>query len=188
MTTRTADGRQCYNERDKVTLEINNQERQDCMAEVQIEDRKDGTYNVSYFVSEAGKLNASIKVNGNHVRGSPFGVQVKDREYKPVLSFGQQGSSAGKFEGPFAVAVNNSDEMAVTEGDNHRVQVFRRDGTYLRCFGGLGHGKGEFYSPYGIAFDQNGNILVSDTVTIAFKFSMNKEEPGCVWWIGRKCR
>ena len=163
LTTRTADGRQCYNERDEVTLEINNQRRQDCMAEVQIEDRKDGTYNVSYFVSEAGKLNTSVKVNGDHVCGSPFGVQVKDREYKLVLSFGQQGSSAGKFDGSFAVAVNNRDEIAVTDGENQRVQVFRSDGTYLRCFGGPGQGKGEFYTPLGTVFDQYGNILVSDS-------------------------
>lgn len=163
LTTRTADGRQCYNERDEVTLEINNQQRQDCMAQVQIEDRKDGTYNICYFVSEAGKLNASVKVNGDHVRGSPFGVRVKDREYKPVLSFGQQGSSAGTVGASLAVAVNNRDEIAVTEAENNRVHVFRSDGTYLRCFGGPGQGKGEFEFPMGIAFDQNGNILVSDS-------------------------
>ena len=162
LTTRTADGRQCYNERDEVRLEINNQQRQDCMSEVQIEDRKDGTYSISYFVTEGGKLNASVKVNGDHVHGSPFGVQVKDREYKLVLSFGQQGSSAGKFEMPFGVAVNNRDEIAVTDGKNRLVQVFRNDGTYLRCFGAYGDGKGEFKSPIGIAFDETGNILVSD--------------------------
>ena len=163
LTTRTADGRQCYNEWDEVTLEINNRQRQDCMSEVQIEDRKDGTYSISYFVSEAGKLDASVKVNRDHVRGSPFSVQVKDREYKPVLSFGQQGSSVGKFCLPVGVAVNNRDEIALTEGKNHRVQVFRSDGTYLRYFGGPGHGKGEFNHACGIAFDQNGNILVSDS-------------------------
>ena len=162
LTTKTADGRQCYNKWDEVTLEINNQQRQDCMAQVQIEDRKDGTYNISYFVSEAGKLEASVKVNGDHVRGSPFGVQVKDREYKPVLSFGQEGSSAGKFLVPVGVAVNNRDEIAVTDDENDRVHVFRSDGTYLRCFGGPGEGKGEFDSPWGIAFDRDGNILVSD--------------------------
>jgi len=162
LTTRAADGRQCYNEQAEVTLEIHNQQRQDCMTEVQIEDRKDGTYNISYFVSEAGKLIASVKVNGDNVRGSPFGVQVKVREYKPVLSFGQQGSSAGMFDGPVAVAVNNRDEIAVTELRNQRVQVFRNNGTYLRCFGGPGRGKGELDGPFGIAFDQNGNILVSD--------------------------
>lgn len=79
MTTRAADGRQCYNEQAEVTLEIHNQQLQDCMTEVQIDDRKDGTCNISYFVSEAGKLNAYVKVNGDHVRGSPFGVQVKAR-------------------------------------------------------------------------------------------------------------
>ena len=112
-------------------------------------------------MSEAGKLNASVRVNGDHVRGSPFGVQVKVREYKPVLSFGQHGSSTGMFDCPVAVAVNNRDEIAVIEGDNQRVQVFRNNGTYLRCFGGPGDGKGEFESPFGIAFDQNGNIFVS---------------------------
>lgn len=160
LTTRDADGGQCYNEQDEVTLEIHNQQLQDCMTEVQIDDRKDGNYNISYFVSEARKLNASVKVNGGHVRGSPFGVQVKAREYKPVLSFGQQGSSAEVFGLPFGVAVNNRDEIAVTDGGNQRVQVFRNDGTYPRCFGGPGHGKGEFESPFGIAFEQNGNIFV----------------------------
>lgn len=78
-----------------------------------------------------------------------------------MLSFGQQGSSAGMFELPFGVAVNNRDEIAVNDVGNQRVQVFRNDGTDLRCFGGPGHGKGEFESPFGIAFDQNGNIFVS---------------------------
>ena len=93
------------------------------------------------------KLNASVKVNG--VLGSPFGVQAKDREYKPLLSFGQQGSSAGMFDAPVGVAVNNCDEIAVTDVKNHRVQVFLNDGTYLRCFGGRGRGKGEFDRPVG---------------------------------------
>ena len=85
LTTRNTDGRWCYSERDKVTLEINNQQRHDCMAEVQIEDREDGTYSISYFVTEAGKLDVSVKVNDNHVRGSPFGIQVKDREYNTCV-------------------------------------------------------------------------------------------------------
>ena len=163
LTTRTAKGRQCYNEQDEVTLKINNGQRQPCMSEVHIEDRKDGTYSISYFVSEAGKLDASVKVNGDHVRGSPFGIQAKDREYKTVLSFGRKGSSAGKFGEPFGVTVNNRDEIAVTEVENSRVQVSRSDGTFLRCFGGHGHGKGEFDVPCGVAFDENGNILVSDS-------------------------
>ena len=163
LTTRNTHGRRCYSERDKITLEINNQQRHDCMTEVQIEDCEDGTYNISYFVTEAGKLDASVKVNGNHVSGSPFGIQVKDREYKPVLSFGQHGSSAGTLGSPWGVAVNNRDEIAVSEDENDRVQVFRSDGTFLRCFGGFGHEKGEFHYPRGIAYDQNGNIFVSDS-------------------------
>ena len=61
------------------------------------------------------------------------------------------------------VAVNHRDEIAVTDSDNHRVQIFRNDGTYIRSFGKKGDKKGEFKFPFGIAFDKNGNIIVVDT-------------------------
>ena len=76
---------------------------------------------------------------------------------------GQHGSSAGTLGSPWGVAVNNRDEIAVSEDENDRVQVFRCDGTFLRCFGGFGYEKGKFHYPRGIAFDQNGNIFVSDS-------------------------
>ncbi|XP_078364721.1 E3 ubiquitin-protein ligase TRIM71-like [Oculina patagonica] len=162
LTTRNAEGTQCHNECDKIALEIINSDGQDCMTEMQIENRKDGTYRISYFVTEAGKLNVSVKVNGDHIRGSPFAFQAKYREYKPVFSFGEEGSSAGMLSKPWGVAVNNRDEIAVTETGNDRVQVFRSDGTHLKCFGASGNGKGQFSFPGGIAFDQNNNILVAD--------------------------
>ena len=64
---------------------------------------------------------AVVKVNEEQVRDSPFPVQVKPRQFRPVLSFGQQGSSAGSFKEPFGVAVNERDEIAVTDLGNDRV-------------------------------------------------------------------
>ena len=63
---------------------------------------------------------------------------------------------------PWGVAVNNLNEIAVTELNNHRVSVFSSDGTHLISFGRMGPNPGEFNWPTGIAFDNNGNIIVAD--------------------------
>ena len=47
-----------------------------------------------------------MRVNGEHVRGSPFEVQIKPRQLRPVLSFGQQVSSDGMFSYTWGIAVN----------------------------------------------------------------------------------
>ena len=49
---------------------------------------------------------------------SPFEVQVKPRQFRPVLCFGQRGLFAGMFTSPWGVAVNERNEIAVTETDN----------------------------------------------------------------------
>ena len=100
-----------------------------------------------------------MKVNGEHVRGSPFEVQVKPRQFRPVLSFGKQGSSDGKFDLLWGVAVNEENNVAVT--DSSRVQVFSSNGTHLRSFGRKGDQQGEFDGPAGIVFN-NDSIIVAD--------------------------
>ena len=85
----------------------------------------------------------TVKVNGEHVRDSPFAVQVTPFQFKPVLSFGKVGSSEGMFSFPWGVAVNAKDEIAVTDRENHRVQIFNSEGNYLRSFGRRGTRKGE---------------------------------------------
>ena len=165
LTTRNAEGKRCYaEERDHVRVEIKTRQGHDCAAKVQLQDNKDGTYRISYFVQEAGIWDASVKVNGESVCGSPFIIHVRPRQFKPTLSFGQRGSSVEMFSGAWGVAVDErSDIIAVTENINHRVQVFSSDGSYLRAFGAKGDQQGEFNCPTGIAFDVNENIIVADS-------------------------
>ena len=80
LTTRNAEGEQCYEERDCVTVEIRNQQGHDCATKARVQDNKDGSYKISYFAKETGQCEASVKFNGEHVRGSPFAVQVKPRQ------------------------------------------------------------------------------------------------------------
>ena len=164
LTTRNAKGEQCYNERDCVTVEIKNQQGHDCAMEVRFKDEKDGSYKVRYFPKDTGKYQVSVKVNEEHISGSPFPVKPKSRQFRHVLSFGQQGSSVGMLDGPYGVAVNERDEIAVTDSNNHRVQVFSSDGTYLRYFGRKGDKQGEFNWPAVIAFDKNGRSIVVDSL------------------------
>ena len=117
--------------------------------------------------SEAEGKESSKVTDGNkgaNVRDSPLEAQVQTKRYIPVLSFGQKGESVGEFNGPWGVAVNDRDEIAVTELWNGRVSVFSSDGTHLRSFGRWGQKNGEFNLPSGIAFDSHGNIVVADGV------------------------
>ena len=162
LTTRNVEGRRCYNERDNVTVEIRNERGRECATEVRINDNKDGLYQISYSSRDPGRYKVTVKVNGKHVRNSPFTVQVKPFQFRPVLSFGKEGSSVGMFNFPWGVAVNARGEIAVTDHNNHRVQIFNSDGNYLRSFGREGNKAGEFKNPRGITFGNNGNIFVAD--------------------------
>ena len=164
LTTRNAEGEQCYEARDCVTVEIRNQQGQDCATKLRVQDNKDSSYKIRYFAKETGRCRLSVNLNEKHVHGSPFATEVKPRQFKPVLSFGQLGSSAGTLCCPWGVAVNERDEIAVTEFGNHRIKVLSSDGTYVRSFGTMGDKQGGFHFPTGIAFDRkNGNILVVDS-------------------------
>ena len=163
LTTKTAEGRQCYNKRDRVTVvEIRDERGRECGTEVRINDNKNGQYKISYSLKEQGRYSIIIKVNGEHVSDSPYDLLVKSFQFKPVLSFGKKGSSVGKFNGPWGVAVSDTDETAVTDYCNHRVQIFDSGGNYLRYFGRQGAKQGEFNYPVGICFDNNRNIFVAD--------------------------
>ena len=74
LTTRNADGEQCYEALDCVKVEIRNRQGQDCAKKARVQDNKDGSYKISYFAKETGKCDLSVKVNEDHVYGSPFAV------------------------------------------------------------------------------------------------------------------
>ena len=163
MTTQDTEGKKCYDEGDRVSLEIRSEQGQDSATKARILDNKDGSYKISYFAKNTGECNVSVKVNGQQVHGSPFVVSVKPRQYRSVSSFGHQSSIAEMLRKPWGVAVNERNEIAVTETGNNRVFVFSSDGIYIRSFGSKGDKQREFNYPAGVAFDSmNGNIIVVD--------------------------
>uniref|UniRef100_A0A665W8L6 Tripartite motif-containing protein 2 n=1 Tax=Echeneis naucrates TaxID=173247 RepID=A0A665W8L6_ECHNA len=85
---------------------------------------------------------------------------------KLVTKFGNRGNGdrqfAGTLNGPHFAAVNNNNEIIVTDFHNHSVKVFNTEGEFLLKFGSNGEGNGQFNAPTGVAVDVNGNIIVAD--------------------------
>ena len=162
LITRNAERKQWYSEHDRVTVEIKDEQERECVTEVRIDDNKDGIYNISYYPSVQGTFKLLVKVNGEHIVGSPFTVIVKPFHVQPVRSFGRLGSGDGVFQAPLGVAVNDRDEIVVADQFNHRVQVFDSGGAFLRSFGHKGKNDGEFNNPFGIAIDKDRNIFVAE--------------------------
>ena len=162
LTTRNAERNQWYDERDRVTVEIKDEQGQECVTEVKVKDMKDGTYHVRFYPRVQGTFKLYVIVNEEHIRGSPFTMSVKPFHVKPVLCFGENGTGDGMFMFSRGVAVTDKDEIVVADECNHRVQVFDSNGTFLRSFGHQGKNAGEFSCPDGIAIDKDGNIFVAD--------------------------
>jgi DNA-binding beta-propeller fold protein YncE len=116
-------------------------------------------YEVSYQATIRGRHQLHIKVEGEHIKGSPFTVTVK----LPVKKLGTPVRVIGGLSCPWGVAVNQRGEIIVVEYSGNHVSIFSPTGEKLRSFGSQGSGQGQFSCPRGVAVDDDGNILVVDS-------------------------
>ncbi len=77
-------------------------------------------------------------------------------------SWGGGGTGPGQFDRPEGIAVDAKDRVYVADSCNHRVQVFDREGVFLREFGKAGAGLGEMSYPYDIQIDREGRVFVCE--------------------------
>ena len=93
-------------------------------------------------------------------------IQVFDLQGKFLRKWGSYGSSTGQFQHPFATALafenGTVSEVFVTDYNRHRVQVFDKNGSFLRTFGTAGNGVNQFYYPTGIAFGPDSLLYVAN--------------------------
>jgi DNA-binding beta-propeller fold protein YncE len=80
----------------------------------------------------------------------------------------QYGAEYGEFRLPYQVAIDRQGQVWVTDTDNERVQVFTREGRFVRAFGAnnadgtIGSLPGQFHKPYGAASDCVGNVYITE--------------------------
>ena len=118
-----------------------------------------GKYEIGYKATSRGRHKLHIKVEREHIKGSPFPVTVK----LPVQKLGKElVRTIGGLTQPLGVTVNQKKELIVTEMGGNRVSIFNSKGEKIRSFGSQGSGNGQFNSPHGVAVDDGGDILVVD--------------------------
>ncbi len=127
-----------------------------------VERRGESQYKISYQPTIMGMHQLHIKVEGQHIRGSPFSVNVWSPEKMvstPILTI-------GGVMGPRGVAINQKGEVVVAEGGRggHCVTVCSSSGKKLRSFGTFHHNDDKYYNPVGVAVDNEENVLVADSV------------------------
>jgi hypothetical protein len=73
---------------------------------------------------------------------------------KPINSFGSGGSQSGKFSMPTGITYEKvSNQLAVADTLNGRVQFFDTAGAFRKSIGAVGSGPLKFTSPQGVAFE-----------------------------------
>ena len=115
-----------------------------------------GQYEISYQATSRGRHQLHIKVEGVHIKGSPFPVIVK----LPVEKLGTPLKTITGLKGPWGVAISSKGNIIVAEKSSHCVSVFSPDGKKIKSFDSPGLGLGQFNRPEGVAVDDEDSILV----------------------------
>ena len=151
------EGRVCPEPVESLTCELTSDTNRDIM-KGSLKKRKDGQFEMSYQASSRGRHQLHIKVEGEHIKGSPFSVTVK----LPVRELGTPVRSINGVNGPWGVAINQQGQVVVVEHGGNCVSIFNSTGEKIRSFGSRGSAQGQLIHPYGVAIDDDGNILVVD--------------------------
>ena len=80
-----------------------------------------------------------------------------------ISDIGFTGRGHGDFLCPGGLALDNQENVYVTDQSVHKIVIFDKDGVFLGKWGEVGSGEGQFNRPSGIAFDKDDNLYVVDT-------------------------
>ena len=75
--------------------------------------------------------------------------------------FGSTGSGNGRFKNPTYAALDDANNLYVTDCENHRVQVFTAAGQFLRAFTNKAN-REQLQKPFAIAIDSSNTVYVSE--------------------------
>ena len=78
-----------------------------------------------------------------------------DRDGNFLKAWGKYGTSAGEFNLPHTVAVDQQDCVYVGDRENQRIQIFDSDGSFIKQWTGIGY-------PYGLVITADQHVWVAD--------------------------
>ena len=109
----------------------------------QVEDHGDGTYTITLTPQTAGPHQLVITVDGHHVQGSPYDIEVTSLcDVQQVINVEDK---------PLCVAVQHENGDIYVGCYDHHIYVFDQGGHLKNIIGSYGSGDGQFYGPCSIS-------------------------------------
>ncbi|XP_066286072.1 tripartite motif-containing protein 2-like [Branchiostoma lanceolatum] len=87
-------------------------------------------------------------------------LKIFDPAGRHLITCGSYGSEPGQLYNPDCVITDSEDNIIVADGNNHRVSVFSRDGTFIRHV--LTREEHDLYYPRVLALTHDGHLVVFD--------------------------
>jgi DNA-binding beta-propeller fold protein YncE len=120
---------------------------------------------VDVAAAGGGRLYVLSRSNMAHAEMGFLRVSICTIDEEYISQFTTYGHDDGQLIWPTSIAVDRaSGHVYVSDERRHDVQVFDRDGAFIRKIGSFGSGVGQFNRPSGVAVDHNGDVLVADAL------------------------
>ena len=148
----------CHKEGSDITSQAQSS-RGDVIA-VEMKDNKDGSYSASLIANHVGELRLSVTINKQHIKGSPYLVNVH-RNYR-AMDKPNKIVDGGGLKQPRGIAFGKDGVWAVGDESNNCVWMFDSQDQLIRKIGTNGNGNRQFHLPLGVAFDPDGHLYVAD--------------------------
>ena len=105
----------------------------------------------------------------------PPKAQIRRQKMIYHCKFGEFGILEGQFTEPSGVAVTEENEIIVADTNNHRIQVFDKEGNFQFQFGEVGKRDGQLLYPNRVAVvAKTGDIVVTErSPTHQVKYKLN---------------
>ena len=111
----------------------------------------------------------AVAADGTIAVADTFGWKVRlfDKDLKPTISFGtppEADKAPGNFTlfGPRDIAFDAQGNLWVTDTGDSRIQVYTKQGQFVKTVGTKGSGPGQFSEPVGIDIGSDGSVYVAD--------------------------
>jgi len=137
--------------------------------EWEIQDLKNGKYEVKITIEEEGKYLIFVQYNDINIFSSPFQIEVlsmRPRTYeggnKLKLILESRGDENWQLQHPKGMKLDSKRNIIISDYSNHRIQILDSELNFISTFGSEGKENGQFINPFGIAINSKGNIIVSD--------------------------
>ena len=151
----TRTNKKCEKKLDLTAELVNTKSRATIECEVK---QQNGQHTITYQPAKRGKNNLHIRINGEHIRGSPYPIAITPSPQ----SLRKPTKVVRGLKGPRGITTNSKGQIVVAEGKGNCISVLTPEGKKIHTFGTEGKRKGQFDYPRGTIVDKDDNIYVTD--------------------------